>query len=93
MSAHGGNLKKRAFRNKKNGSRSKTSGKFNYRVYCGYCGTHNHVNPSENSFVNVASGQHFFACKVGHRGVVGGLSYSGSRPFSQENAVTDSARM
>ena len=93
MSAHGGNLKKRAQLNKKNGSRSKTSGKFSYRVYCGWCGIRNPAVPNENSFVHVASGQHFYTCHVGHKGVVGGHSYSGVRPFAIENKELDDSRV
>lgn len=92
MSAHGGNLKKRALLNKKNGSRTKTSTKFSYRVYCGFCGVRAHNVPNENIFTHVASGQHFFTCSLGHRGIVGGKSYSGTRPFEQENKAANEAR-
>ena len=93
MSFHGGNRKRKAQLNKKNGSRSKTSSKnASYRVYCSYCGVRDAARPSENSFVVTAPSQHFYTCNVGHRGVIGGHSYSGDKPFTQENKRVDELR-
>ena len=89
MAAHGGNAKKRALKNKKNGSRTKTSTKQAYRVYCGFCGVKAPNEPNANPFIHVASGQHFYVCPNGHRGVVGGHSYAGERPFDKDNKEHD----
>ena len=93
MASHGGNLKRKSQLNKKNCSRTRTSIKYAYRVYCSWCGIRDHARPNENTFMHVASGQHFYKCKNGHLGVVGGASYTGEKPFAEENKILESSRL
>ena len=67
MSSHGGNLKKRAELNKRNGSRSKTKTGQTYRVYCWKCS-------ATDSPISVAFGQKIAICRSGHRITVGSAS-------------------
>jgi len=68
MASHGGNRKKRALLNQRNGSRSKTKSGQTFRVYCWKC------DPM-NSYVSVTYGQKMAICRSGqHRIAVGSSS-------------------
>lgn len=77
MASHGGNIKKRQARNKRNGPRNKTQSGQVYVTYCPVCSPESHADPEKNVRVVVSSRTKRGVCKNGHTFPVGQGSHSG----------------